>query len=163
MRLRDLEPGEVDPELIDWLSIKGFKTLLAPLTPVGRPLRGAAALIIGVPLFAAVLIWALENLEWSLPVDDDHVARSVPPLPDVHLRPTPPAGRNGSDGARAPEPPVAVRPAEPQETVPEEQATVPEKIVRVSRRDFFLKPKITKLLSLSQEQLRQLRLIWEET
>jgi hypothetical protein len=162
VRLRDLEPGEVDPEPIDWLSIKGFKTLLAPLTPVGRPLQGAAALIIGVPLFAVVLIWALDNLEWSLPVDDDHVARSVPPLPDVHLRPTRPRAETVPMAPERAEPPVAVRPAEPQETVPEEQATVPEKIVRVSRPDFFLKPEITKLLALSQEQLHQLRVIWEE-
>jgi hypothetical protein len=148
-RLRDLDASEVEAEQLSWADLRA---LIRPLAPLVRLLTGAAGLIVGASLAFIVLTWTLEQ---SVPLDraisggaphsrratEDSRARSVRP--------------HEGKFPRAPEPARPPGHARPRKSIPEE-------VNSSSPLGFRLKPKDTKLLALSREQLDQLRQIVDE-
>jgi hypothetical protein len=184
-RVRDLEDWEIEPKAEHWWSEIELKSMAVPLMPLARPVAGVVALIIGAPLVAVLLVWALEHAAPTEPVGGDQAPLEVglPKIETVtprvkYVAPVPKSLRNalpllGSKTAhkRPPAPlahkplPDLITPLLPKDAtksgaVP--NVKIPRGIARGPKIESLLRPEIARSLDLSREQVDKLRRISEE-
>ena len=180
LRLRDLDPWEIETEAPCRWSWDGFKSMLVPLAPLKSTFRGTVVMIVAVIAAGLALVFGLES---TAPLaetlrDDMHKAaadaraardplisaaakqpsaakpaRSRPPVEAKTGATTSPDESKSDPDEAKPKPTVEFAKA---------QETIPEKVLRLAQPAFVLKPEVTRLLSLSRQQRDALGRLFEE-
>lgn len=169
MRLRDVEPWEVDPQKLARPSWAGLQSMLAPLVPLVRSYRATAILMVVAVASGAVVYYVLEDAAPAVDAQRNGArasrgptqAVSAPKIPiqkkKESARPKPgPVPRPFEARTRTTSPPEEA-PTAPAVPVAASPQAAPEATFGAPHPDFLLKPEIAKLLALSRTQREQLR------
>jgi hypothetical protein len=170
MRLKEIEASLADPHDFPLLSWMRIRSMLAPLVPLGKSVKGTAALIVAMLAATGLLIWVLENAApWAEAMREQ--ARQDDKLKE-HLERFSPSGDEKESAASKPTPPEKPEKPEespaPQEPKPDEPPpphpadSLPAEVVRLAHPGFLLKPEIVKLLALTRKQRDALEQLFAE-
>lgn len=168
VRLREVEESLIDPNDFPLLSAARIRSLLVPLVPLGKSVKGTAAAIVAIIVVGAVIVWLLEHSAPLAEAMREHAAEQDDKLQGLGERLAPIIEKKTGDSSsskpakRDTEPPPAE--SKPQKTSSPSPAlpAPPKGVVRLAHPDFLLKPQVTKLLSLRRKQREQLRRLFEQ-